>query len=187
MALLCLGVLLFALAHLTPALDAGIRTRSLERFGKDGHRGVFSLVVLTAVALIVFGWRGTEPVLLYAPPSWSRIAANVAMALAFWLFVVSGAPSNVRRVLRHPQLISIVIWAGTHLVANGDARSLVLFGGLGSWALVMMPLLNRRDGAWERPEPAPLLGDAVVFVIAGAVFLGVRWAHPWFAGVSAAF
>jgi len=31
------------------------------------------------------------------------------------------------------------------------------------------------------------LGDAVVFAIAGAAFLGARWAHPWFAGVSAAF
>jgi len=148
---------------------------------------VFSLVVLAAVALIVVGWRGTEPAILYAPPAWGRIAANVSMALAFWLFVVSGAPSNVRRALRHPQLISVVIWAGAHLVANGDGRSVVLFGGLGVWALVMMPLLNRRDGAWVRPEPTPLVTDAGVLAIAGAVFLGVRWAHPWLAGVSAAF
>ncbi|GEM_PF-7006869 len=33
MILLGLGVLLFALAHLAPALDLGIRTRSIERFG----------------------------------------------------------------------------------------------------------------------------------------------------------
>ena len=187
MVLLILGVSLFALAHVSTALDSDLRRRSRERFGADGHRGVFSLVTLGAVALIVFGWRATEPVFLYASPSWSRMAANVAMALAFLLFVASGAPSNLKRVLRHPQLLSIVVWSASHLVANGDVRSVVLFGGLGAWAIVMIPLLNRRDGEWEKPAPFPIGGDVVVVAIAGVVFFAVRWAHPWFTGVSAVF
>ena len=187
MVLLVLGVALFALAHFATAFDLAPRRRSIERFGADGHRGVFSLVVIAAVALIVLGWRGSEPVFLYGPPAWSRAAANGAMVIAFLLFVASGAPSNVRRFLRHPQLLSVLVWAIAHLVANGDVRSLVLFGGLGAWAALMIPALNRRDGAWERPAPQPIVGDVVVVAIAGAVFFGVRWAHPWIAGVSAAF
>ena len=187
MVLLVVGVLLFALAHFVPALDLDLRRRSLERFGRDGHRGVFSLVVLASVALIVLGWRGTEPTFLYAPAPWSRVFANVSMALAFFLFVASGAPSNVKRVLRHPQLLGIVVWSIAHLVANGDVRSCVLFGGLGAWAVSMIPALNRRDGAWVRPERRPVRADLVVTAIAAVVFLGVRWAHPWFAGVSAVY
>ena len=189
MVLLVLGVGLFALAHFAPAFDVGPRKRSLERFGADGHRGVFSLIVLASVAAIVFGWRAAaaEPVFLYAPPAWSRLAANVGMALVLFLLVASGAPSNVKRFLRHPQLLGVVAWALVHLLANGDLRSVVLFGGLGAWALAMIPALNRRDGAWTRPEPRPIVGDVVVVAITAAAFFAVRWAHPYFAGVSAAF
>ena len=187
MVLLLLGVALFALAHFVPALGLGLRDRSIERFGPNGHRGVFSLVVVAAVALIVAGWRSTDPVFLYAPPGWSRVAANVAMAIAFFLFVASGAPTNVKRFLRHPQLLSVVVWSLAHLTANGESRSVVLFGGLGLWALAMIPVLNRRDGEWMKPDPQPIRGDLVVVAIAGVVFLGVRFAHPWIAGVSAAF
>ena len=63
----------------------------------------------------------------------------------------------------------------------------MLFGGLGVWAVVEMKLLDRRDGEWEKPEPVPWSRDVVVVAIATAVFLGVRLAHPWIAGVSAAY
>ncbi len=109
------------------------------------------------------------------------------MALALFLFVASGAPSNVKRFLRHPQLLSVVLWSLVHLLANGDLRSAVLFGGLGVWAVAMIPALDRRDGEWVRPEPRPIVGDVVVVAITGGVFFAVRWAHPYFAGVSAAF
>lgn len=187
MILLVFGIALFAAAHLATAFDVDLRRRSIERFGPDGHRGVFSLVVLAALAAIVFGWRGTDPVFLYAPPAWSRVAANVAMAIAFLLFVASGAPSNLRRWLRHPQLLSVVVWAAAHLTANGDLRSVVLFAGLGAWAAAMIPILDRRDGEWVRPERKPVVGDLVVLATTGVVFFGVRFAHPYFTGVSAAF
>jgi uncharacterized membrane protein len=189
MVLLVFGIGLFALAHFAPAFDVGPRRRSIERFGADGHRGVFSLLVLASVAAIVLGWRaaGAAPVFLYAPPSWSRLAANVGMALVLFLFVASGAPSNVKRFVRHPQLLSVLLWSLVHLLANGDLRSVVLFGGLGAWAVAMIPALNRRDGEWIRPEPRPIAGDVVVVAITGVVFFAVRWAHPYFAGVSAAF
>lgn len=181
------GVLLFAIAHLLPALDAPLRRRSIARLGRDGHRGVFSLVVLLAIGLMVIGWRSIEPTPVYAPPGWSRIAANVGMALAFLLFVASGAPTNLKRWLRHPQLLAVVVWSVSHVLANGDDRSLVLFAGLGAWALGMRSLLDRRDGAWVRPVPRPIVGDLAVVAIAAVAFVGVRWAHPWFTGVSAAY
>jgi len=179
------GILLFAGAHLLPALDSTWRQKSIARFGSDGHRGVFSLFVLASVAVIVAGWRATDPTFVYAPPAWGRVAANLGMALAFFLFVASGAPTNVKRFLRHPQLLSVVVWSVSHLLANGEMRSIVLFGGLGLWAIGTMPLLDRRDGVWVRPERKPVVGDIVTIAIAAAVFLGVRWAHPWIAGLPA--
>src|SRR3546814_17064567 len=37
---------------------------------------------------------------------------------------------GIMRITRHPFLIGAALWAATHLLANGDAASLVLFGGL---------------------------------------------------------
>ena len=59
---------------------------------------------------------------------------------------------------------------------NGDLASLVLFGGLGLWAIVAIFATNARDGAWAKPAPAPrkkdliLVGITVVlYVVIGAI------------------
>ena len=68
--------------------------------------------------------------------------------------------------------------------ANGDDRSVVLFGGLALWALVMMPLLNKRDGAAEKPASLPLSADLKILAIAVVIFIILFVLHPYFAGVS---
>ncbi|MBW2245152.1 MAG: NnrU protein, partial [Deltaproteobacteria bacterium] len=72
-----------------------------------------------------------------------------------------------------------------HLVANGDQRSLVLFGGIGIWAVVAMLSINRRDGEWEKPAPlAPMA--YIKPVVAGVVaYVLLALAHPYIAGISA--
>ena len=44
-------------------------------------------------------------------------------------------PNNVKRLLRHPQLTGVALWGIGHLLANGESRSIILFGGLGAWAI----------------------------------------------------
>jgi hypothetical protein len=100
------------------------------------------------------------------------------------LFVGSNVPTNLKRIVRHPQLTGVAVWGIAHLLANGDLRSLVLFGGIGLWAVVAMVAINRRDGAWEKPEPLPLAAELKPLV-GGIVAYGVLvLAHPYIAGVS---
>ncbi len=182
---LILGVLLFAGMHLTKALEAGFRARFIEARGAQPWQGVFSVAVLVGVGLMVLGWRSSEPSHLYAVPAWSRWAANGLMAVGLLLFVASGVPTNLKRFLRHPQLTGVATWAAAHLLANGDSRSLVLFGGLGAWALLEIALINRRDGAWEKPESLPFSADLKPLVGAAVVFAVLLFVHPWIAGVPA--
>ena len=98
--------------------------------------------------------------------------------------VVSGRASRVKRVLRHPQLTGVLLWAIAHLLLNGDLRSVALFGGLALWSVLEILLINRRDGAWVRPEAPPLATDAVTAVVAVLVLGALVWAHPWLAGVA---
>jgi uncharacterized membrane protein len=111
--------------------------------------------------------------------------ATPLVILALYLFVASGTASNVKRLLRHPQLTGLAVWALAHLLANGDNRSLVLFGGLGLWALVEMPLINRRDGPRELPEPVPMAADLKLMAIAVAAFAVLYLVHPYLFGASA--
>ncbi len=182
---LVLGVLAWSAVHLFPCLAVPTRTRLVERLGAP-YQGLFALVILSSIALMVFGWRSTVPSFLYSPPEWSRAVTNLLMLVALVLFAASALPTNLKRVVRHPQLVAMATWAVAHLLSNGDSRSIVLFGGLGLWALAAIVAINRRDGVWQKPEPLPLTAELKPVLAGVAAFVLVYLAHPWFAGVSPA-
>ena len=105
------------------------------------------------------------------------------IAVAIYLFVVSARPSVVKRYLRHPQLTGVFIWGVAHMLANGDSRSLVLFGAIAAWSIFEIILINRRDGEWIKPDAPPLATDLLTAVVAVIAVVALAWAHPWFAGV----
>jgi uncharacterized membrane protein len=184
MELLVLGLAIWWIAHLQKTAGAPLRQKLIGTLGADSFRGVISVLLVISLVLIVVGWRGTTPVAVYDAPLWGRAVATPLVLLALYLFVASAQPSNVKRLLRHPQLTGVAVWALAHLLSNGDNRSLVLFGGLGLWALVEMPLINRRDGPRETPEALPMAAD-VKLVVAAVVAFGVLYfVHPWIAGTS---
>jgi hypothetical protein len=47
-----------------------------------------------------------------------------------------------------------------------------------------MGLLNRRDGAWQRPEPLPLAAELKPLIGAAVAFAILFLVHPYIAGVS---
>lgn len=178
---LVIGVLLWSAVHLSPGAAPGLRAAAVRAVGEYPWKGGFAVLILASVAAMAAGWRAHEPTPVYAPPAGVAVAA-AAMFASLFLFAASALGSNVKRFVRHPQLTGFAIWAGAHLLANGDDRSLVLFGGLGVWALVQMPLMNRRDGAWRRPEPAPAQAELAPLGAALAAF-GVLFAgHSWLSG-----
>lgn len=183
MAMLVIGVLLFAGVHLVPALAPALKAGLVARLGAGGFKGVFSLLVVCAVALIIFGWRGTQPVFIYSPlPELKHFALGLLL-VAFFLMVVSTRKSRLRQWLRHPQLSGVLLWAIAHLLLNGDNRSLLLFAGMGLWAAVEMLAINRRDGVWVRSEPPGWGADVLNLVIALAVVALVIYLHPWLSGM----
>jgi len=184
MELLVLGLALWWIAHLQKSAGAPLRQKLIGALGDNAFRGVISLLLVISLVLIVVGWRFTTPVAVYDAPSWGSAVATPLVLLALYLFVASSTASNVKRLLRHPQLMGLAVWALAHLLSNGDNRSLVLFGGLGLWALVEMPLINRRDGPREQPEPVPLAADLKLVAIALVAFVVLYLVHPYLFGSS---
>ena len=185
MVLLVLGVILWSGAHWLPIGGRSLRTQIVTRVGIGPYKGLFSLTILFSIVLMVLGWRSCAMTPLYSPASWSRLVANALMGLSLVLLVASVLPNNLRRWLRHPQLSSVVAWSAAHLIANGDARSIVLFGGLGLWAIASMSLTNRRDGAWVKAEGIGAGYDLLALGASAVLFWLIRAGHPWIAGVSA--
>lgn len=183
MILLYLGVFLFMIVHFLPGLAPGLRDSLWRRFGENPYKGIFSLLLLTSVVLMVVGWRTTVPEIVYLPPRWGVPAASVLMLVAVWLFAAPYQATRIRRYLRHPQLTGMVVWSGSHLLASGDSRSLVLFGGLGLWALLEMPLINRREGPWRRPFGPALSVEVRGILIGAAIYFAIVYLHPYFTGV----
>lgn len=183
MALLLLGLLLFAGVHFIPSLAPGIKVAWVGKLGENGFKGVFSLLLLASFALMIFGWRSVTPQLLYVPPLALHVPALGLVALGFLIMVAANRNSRIRLLIRHPQLTGVALWGVAHLLLNGEDRSVILFGGLTVWAIGEIFAINRRDGAWIK-EPPPGWGAEVVTVLAAAVVVGVLVAiHPWLAGV----
>lgn len=183
MAMLILGVLLWSVLHVIPAGLTGPRQAAIAKLSEGGYKGLFSVAMLAAMALMIFGWRSATPQSVYVPPHELRSVAMVVAILGFVLMAAANHPTRIGRIVRHPQLTGVLLWALAHLLANGDSRSLVLFGGLAAWCVMMILLINRRDGAWEKPA-APSWTVEIVGIVIGLVLAGgFIWGHKYVAGV----
>ncbi|MDH3589058.1 MAG: NnrU family protein [Gammaproteobacteria bacterium] len=185
MLMLVLGVLLWALVHSSKRLAPGVRAGIIERIGENPYKGIFSLLIIGSLVLIVFGWRGSVPYSVYRPPQWGHGATVLLMLPALILFVSSNMPTNIKRLLRHPQLAGLALWAIAHLLGNGDRRSVVLFAGLALWAIAEILLINWREGAWQRPPAVARKQDLKPVIIGLVVFAVLAWLHPYFTGMPA--
>ena len=185
MTLLIVGLLLFTAAHLYPAVLKESRDNLATSLGENAYRGVFSLVIVVSLVLIVIGWRSAPLHYVYAPPIGGGLVMALLMLAAFVLFVASQTPNNIRRYIRHPQMAAVILWSVLHLLANGETRSVLLFGSLGAWAIFEILLCNRRDGVWQKRDPAPLRWDAITVGIGAAAFVAIVLLHRTLFGIPA--
>jgi len=182
--LLLAGIVLWFVAHSFPATAPGKRDALVAKLGAQPYRGVFSLVILASLLMIVFGWKSAVPSALYAPPMSPGIVPSALVLIGLILFFASQMNGNIKRVIRHPQMAGTFIWAIAHLLANGDSRSVALFGGMAIWALFEIVMINRREEPRGAMKPASGKFDLVSVVIGGVVFAVVGHFHLWLFGVS---
>ena len=180
---LALGMLLFAFVHFVPSLAPSLKAGTLQRLGDDGYKGIFSLLILGSFSLIILGWRSVEPSAIYQPPLGLHQPALVLLAIAFLLMATSKRNSRLRLVVRHPQLTAVALWAFSHLLLNGDNRSIVLFGGMLVWAVIEVIAISKREGVWIKAEPPSWGAEAVTTIIAAITVAVVVYIHPWLSGV----
>lgn len=185
MELLIIGVLLWSGVHLVPRIAEQLKSKLIEKLGAGAYRGGFAALIVISLVCMVFGWRSTTPAIVYTPAPELRILTAVLMVIALILFFSSRIPTDIKRVIRHPQLTGVLIWAIAHLLANGDSRSLVLFGGLGVWTIVEIHLLSRGK-VWVKPEAVGAKRSSLPVLVGMAAWIVLVFVHPWIAGAPVA-
>ncbi len=187
MGALIAGVLLWSVVHLVKSVAPGLRTAIRAKTGEGPHQGLVALLIVTSIALMIYGWRTAQYEFVYDPPTWSRHLNMLLMVFAIFLFGAAQGKSKIKQVIRHPMLTGMLIWASGHLIANGDSRSVVLFGGLGLWALVSLFTVSRNEGAWVKPTETATVGREILsIVIALVLYIVLFGMHRFYAGVALA-
>ena len=185
MILLMNGIFIWSFAHLFPALNPHARRRLHDKLGENRYKGLYSLIIVFGLVLIIAGWRSVMPTGVYAPPMAPNPLVSLLVLAALILFAASAIPGNIKRFVRHPQMVAVILWGAAHLLTNGSNRAVVLFGGLTLWAVLEIILCSKRDGEWQMPAKAAVKSDVITVVIGIVVFAVVAFFHPNLFGVAA--
>ena len=184
MGALIAGILLWSIVHLIKSVAPGFRKNLQDKLGKGPHKGLVALLIIIAVALMIYGWRTAQYEFVYDPPIWGRHLNMLTMIFAILLFGSAQGTSRIRQWIRHPMLTGMLVWAGGHLLANGDSRSVVLFGGLGLWALISIFTISRNEGAWVKPTETASAGREILGLVIALVLYAVLFGtHRFYTGV----
>jgi len=181
MTTLILGIAIFFGVHLVPSLP-GARDRLVGKIGEKPFKGVFSLLSLTGLVLIVFGFSGADFIPLWQPFDWGGQTALMVMPVALIFLAAADMPGTIRRTVRHPMSIGIVLWSGAHLLANGDLASSLIFACFGTFAVFSALSMHRR-GQSKGDGRAQVKFDVFAVVGGLVVYALILYAHEFLIGV----
>lgn len=185
------GLILFLGVHSFSMLR-GAREAVVAGLGSEmAFKALYSLLSLVGFILIIVGfadYRAAGMIPLWNPPSWGRHVAMLLLLLAFVSLAATYIPSHIRSSLKHPMIIAVILWAISHLLANGDLGSVVMFGGFLAWGVIARVSMGGRTRAIFAAAPlSPPTGirNDLAIIVAGVALYAVTliWLHPNFIGV----
>lgn len=187
MLILLIGLLLFLAAHSVRIVAESWRCRQIARLGEKRWKSLFSLVSALGLGLTVWGYglAGAEAGYLWHPPRWAGHLTALLTLPAFVLTVAAYVPgSRIKAKAGHPMILGVAVWAFAHLLANGRAHAVVLFGAFFVWAVLDFAAARRRDRAAGATATSGTAARDVLVIIVGTV-AWVAFAtilHGWLIG-----
>jgi uncharacterized membrane protein len=144
-----------------------LRPALVRAMGEWPYRGAYSLVAFITLGWMIWAYMNAPSQFLWV---WWREAPYALMPVAFVLIACGywrnptmvGADKllksedparGVIRITRHPIMWAVMLWAVAHILARGDVRGFVFFGGLFLVALVGSLSIDHRKRSnpdWPR-------------------------------------
>ena len=167
-ALLVLAAAAFLATHFVSATP--LRPALVSGLGQGGYLGAYSLVAFLTLGAMIWAYSAAPR----EAPLWTPLRLLPLFVMPFSLILVVAGywrnPSMVGaekllksddpargmiRITRHPLMWGILLWAGAHLLARADLKSLVFFGAFIVLAAVGTISQDRRKaraagGDWQR-------------------------------------
>nr|WP_255014165.1 NnrU family protein [Roseovarius sp. M141] len=208
----------FFLSHRIP-LRPPVRARLVAALGQRGFTLGYSVLSMAVLAWLIAAAATAPYVALWPRAAWQNWVPLVAMGAACVLVCLAAGRPNplsfgganndgfdpdhpgILRWTRHPLLVAAALWAGAHLVPNGDLAHVILFGVFAFFALAGMRIVDRRTRRemgperWQAlcqriastsmlPRPASWTGAALRWGMAILLYAALLWLHPVVLGVS---
>jgi uncharacterized membrane protein len=210
---LAMGVFLFS--HAVPVRPP-VRPWAVARLGPRGFTLAYSALSLAVLAWLIVAAGRAPVVLLWDWAPWrNHVTLAVMLPVCLILALAIGRPNpfsfggahddrfdparpGVVGLTRHPLLAALALWAGAHLLANGDLAHVLLFGVFAGFAVAGRGLIDRRKRRALGPDWDRLRGamaarrrtlapdrDTVLRLAAGvALYAALILLHPVLFGVS---
>ena len=206
----------FLVLHAVPVRPP-VKPWLVAKVGAKGFTVLYSVVSVLALAWLI-GAAGRAPYVgLWAPAPWQSWVPIVVMLPVILLVALAiGRPNpysfgggasafdptrpGTVRLTRHPLLLALGLWAGVHMVPNGDLAHVLLFGTFAGFAVLGMRMIDRRkqreigvewrmglDQVSEQSWLAivqPIDKTAVRALLAFVAYVGLLHLHPLLFGVS---
>lgn len=165
MATLLAATIVFLATHFITSTP--LRPLLANAMGEWPYRGAYSLVALVTLVWMGWAYANAPRELLWTPV---REIPYLVMPVAFVLIACGyfrnptmvGAEKLLKsedpargmiRITRHPIMWGIMLWAASHIVARGDLKAVIFFGGLLALAGIGTLLMDSRKKSnpdWER-------------------------------------
>ncbi len=139
-----------------------LRAALVAAMGERAYRAAFSVASIVGLYWTIHAYQHAAFVPLWSTADWWRWPALMVTLLAVALVFIGLTTPNptttgaehrlergdavhgIVRVTRHPFLWGVALWAGMHVILNGDAASCLLFGMLLVLALLGPFLIDAR-------------------------------------------
>jgi uncharacterized membrane protein len=189
MAILVLGLVIFLGLHSTRIISESGREKAIARLGEGPWKGIYSLLSAIGLVLIVWGFaeaRYAAP-LLWTPLPGARHLTILMMLIS--MLLLAGyifRQSHIAVAVHHPMVWSVAVFGLAHLIANGSAADVVVFGAFFIWALADLMSSYARDRENAVVYPEPNWGATIGAIVLGLALWAVLafWLHYWLFGVA---
>jgi uncharacterized membrane protein len=156
-----LALAIFVASHVLPRFG-GLRDRLIGAVGRRAYFSAYGLLSLALLVWVIVAAGRAPHVELWPQAPWTRWVPNIAMPMATVLiacgfglrnpFTLGGKRDAIvdpdhpgfAAITRHPLFLALALWAGAHLVPNGDLAHVILFGCFSAMALAAIPAFDAR-------------------------------------------
>ena len=180
-----IGMILFFGIHSISIFALPLRDKFAAN-SEYGWKGFYSLIALIGLIFLIRGYGDIRltATIFYIPPIWLRHVAALLLLPVFILFIAPYFPSRINKIIKHPQLLAVKLWATAHLLVNGSSADLMLFGAFLVWAVAVRISVKRRP-LRTVPHVQESKANVGIVIVVGLILYVVftLWLHEALIGV----